>query len=164
MLLPGVINAGQSAEAAVGAASAALRAMVTLAGDACIRVAVEPHVGALAATPEAVLDLVARVPGLGIVLDPAHFVCQGYDQAALAPLLAFAAHIHLRQARPGRLQAPHDAGTIDFDRLIADLHSVGYGGSLAIEYVHQPWMDTLHEDVLTETVRMRDLVRAWGNA
>jgi hypothetical protein len=42
---------------------------------------------------------------------------------------------------------------------LAALKDSGYGGRLAIEYLNQPYMDTRHDDVLYETVRMRDLVR-----
>jgi len=68
--------------------------------------------------------------------------------------------VHLRQARPGVLQAKLAHGTINFPAVLATLRAAGYTGYLAIEYVHQEYMDTRHDDVLTETVQMRDLVRA----
>ena len=76
-------------------------------------------------------------------------------------LAPYAAHIHLRQARPGYLQAKLDQGVIDFRALLALLRSQGYERALAIEYVHQAYMNTLYDDVLTETIAMRDLVRGW---
>jgi hypothetical protein len=33
-----------------------------------------------------------------------------------------------------------------------------------VEYVHQTYMNTLFDDVLTETIRMRDAMRALGIA
>jgi sugar phosphate isomerase/epimerase len=62
------------------------------------------------------------------------------------------------------LQAPLEQGTINFPALFATLSAAGYDGYLAAEYVHQAYFDTMHEDVLTETVRMRDLFRAWRGA
>jgi sugar phosphate isomerase/epimerase len=164
MLLPGMVNDGQTRDAAIAVAANQLRAMVDLAAGANIIVAIEPHVGAATDAPEAVIEIVTEVPGLRLVLDPAHFICEGFSQASLEPLLPHAAHIHLRQARPGVLQTPLDNGTIDFGALLSGLRAVGYDGAVAVEYVHQDWMGTLHEDVLTETVRMRDLVREWGHA
>jgi sugar phosphate isomerase/epimerase len=67
----------------------------------------------------------------------------------------------LRQTRPGALQAKLAQGTINFAALLATLRDAGYSGYLALEYVHQEYMGTLYDDVLTETVQMRDLVRAW---
>jgi sugar phosphate isomerase/epimerase len=73
----------------------------------------------------------------------------------LAPM---AAHVHLRQARPGALQAKLEHGTLNFAAMLATLDRHGYAGHLAIEYVHQDYMDTLHDDVLSETIKLRDLV------
>ena len=33
------------------------------------------------------------------------------------------------------------------------------GGYLTLEYEHDPWMDCDRVDVMTETIRMRDVVR-----
>ena len=75
------------------------------------------------------------------------------------PLAPHAAHVHLRQARPGALQCKLEHGTLNFPAMLATLAGHGYRGRLAIEYVHQGYMDTLHDDVLSETIKMRDLVR-----
>ncbi len=84
----------------------------------------------------------------------------GYRQEEIDPLAAHAAHVHLRQAGPGVLQSKLLHGTINFLALIASMRQHAYGGYLALEYVHQEYMNTLYEDVLTETVQLRDLVRS----
>jgi len=38
---------------------------------------------------------------------------------------------------------------------------VGYNGYLSIEYVHQNYMMTIYDDVLSETIKMRDLFYTW---
>ncbi|MBI3972490.1 MAG: hypothetical protein HY332_14515 [Chloroflexi bacterium] len=101
------------------------------------------------------------MPGLQLTLDYAHFICLGYRQEEIDPLAAHAAHVHLRQAKPGALQAKLHQGTINFGALLGTLRSQGYRGYLALECVHQEYMDTLHDDVLTETVRLRDLVGSY---
>ncbi len=52
-------------------------------------------------------------------------------------------------------------GTINIEAQLATLRDAGFQGHLALEYVHQDYMATLHDDVLTETIRMRDQVRGW---
>jgi hypothetical protein len=69
--------------------------------------------------------------------------------------------VHLRQARPGALQAKLDQGTINFEAQLGTLRAAGFAGHMALEVVHQDYMDTLYDDVLTETIRLRDRVRAW---
>jgi sugar phosphate isomerase/epimerase len=108
-----------------------------------------------------VLQLLEQVPGLKLTLDYAHFVCLGYRQEDIDVLAPHAAHVHLRQARPGALQAKGHEGTINMEAMLGTLRDAGYAGWLALEYVHQDYMGTLHDDVLTETVRLRDRVRAW---
>ena len=99
--------------------------------------------------------------GVRLALDYAHFVCLGFRQEEVDPLAPFAAHVHLRQARPGALQAKFGEGTINFPALFGTLRDAGYAGSLALEAVHQDYMGTLYDDVLTETVAMRDAFNAW---
>jgi len=48
---------------------------------------VEPHVKSSFESPQSALWLAEQVPGLGIVLDYAHFVCQGYTQAEVDILI-----------------------------------------------------------------------------
>jgi sugar phosphate isomerase/epimerase len=119
-------------------------------------------VGGLLDSPVRTLDFLAAVPGLKLTLDYAHFVCMGWTQSAIDPLAGHAAHVHLRQARPGALQAKWGEGVIDFGAVAERLRAVGYAGFLSIEYVHQGYMNTLSDDVLTETVRMRDHMRGFG--
>lgn len=159
MLLPGLIGPGQSRREAMGAAITALSPMVEAASAHGVTLTVEPHVHAWLESPAMTLELLRALPGLKLTLDPAHFVCLGHTQDAIEPLCPHAAHVHLRQARPGKLQCKLDEGTIHFPALLEALQDAGYGGWLAIEYLNQPYMDTRHDDVLYETVRMRDLVK-----
>ncbi len=47
---------------------------------------------------------------------------------------------------------------------LATLKAAGYDGYLALEYTHQDYMDSLFDDILTETIQLRDLMRAWEAA
>lgn len=159
-ILPGVVNPGQSREAAAKVSAESLKAMQSLAGGFKAKLCIEPHVHSWAESPTLVRRLVDET-GIGLALDYAHFTCLGYRQEEIDPLAAHAVHVHLRQARMGVLQAKFGQGTINFAALFGTLRDVGYAGSLAIEYVHQDYMNTLSDDVLTETIAMRDCFRNW---
>ena len=45
--------------------------------------------------------------------------------------------------------------------MFGKLKEVGYDQYLAIEYVHQNYMMTVYDDVLSETIKMRDLFNQW---
>lgn len=158
-VLPGVTGPGPRA-GAIAESAASFRELLPIAQDHGLTLTVEPHVQGLLGSPQDTLDLLHRAPGLKLALDYAHFVCMGFTQDAIDVLAPHAGHVHLRQARPGRLQAKWGEGVIDFPAMIGTLRAAGYDGWLAVEYVHQSYMNTLSDDVLTETVRMRDAMRA----
>lgn len=155
---PGAINPGQSMESSLTESARQLHAMMTIADRHGVVLSVEPHVGSNLESPEAATELLSLVDGLRLTLDYSHFVFLGYAQSEIDPLIPHAAHIHLRQARPGCLQERLELGTINFPAMIAALRSTGYTGWLTIEYCHQPFMGMLNVDVLSETLKMRDLV------
>jgi sugar phosphate isomerase/epimerase len=163
-VLPGVVAPGVGKDQALGHSAAAFRELLPMAAEAGITLTVEPHVAGLLASPGDTLRLLEAAPGLKLALDYAHFSCMGWPQQAIDMLAPHAGHVHLRQARPGALQAKWGEGVLDIGAMIGTLRAAGYAGYCAVEYVHQDYMGTLYDDVLTETVRMRDCARAHGVA
>lgn len=159
-ILPGIVNPGQSRQQAEAVSTASLREMMALAGGHKARLCIEPHVQSLAEGPAIVRRLV-EATGIGLALDYSHFACLGYRQEEVDPLAAHAVHVHLRQARMGALQAKFAHGTLNFPAMFGTLRDAGYDGALAIEPVHQDYMNTLFEDVLTEIVALRDCFMTW---
>jgi len=159
-ILPGVINPGQSRAQAFAVSQKSLSAMVELASDFSATLCIEPHVHSFAESPEIVGDLIA-VTGTKLALDYSHFTCLGYRQDEIDPLAPHAAHVHLRQAKMGALQTKFAHGTLNFPAMFATLRDVGYSGALSIEPVHQDYMNTLFEDVLSEIIALRDCYNTW---
>lgn len=163
-ILPGVINPGQSRKEAMEVSAENLKEMTELCQKEGLSLAVEPHVHSYLEAPELVLELLDKVQGLSIVLDYAHFVCLGYTQSAIDPLIPFTQLIHLRQAKQGYLQTSLEKGTINFSAIFGELRDHAFKGYMSIEYVHQDYMNTLYDDVLSETIKMRDLAEDWITA
>lgn len=161
-ILPGMINPGQNRGAAIEASAGALKPMVAAGQEAGVAVTIEPHVHGILESVEATHELLSKVPGLKVTLDLAHFVSLGFRQDEIETLCPHAGHVHLRQARQGFLQEKMENGTINFPGLFGALRDAGYDGWLAIEYVHQTYMNTVFDDVLSETVKMRDCFRNWA--
>jgi len=160
-ILPGIVNPGQSREDAARVSAESIKAMVALSKDFKARLCIESHVHSWAESPDLIRRLVDQT-GIGLALDYAHFACLGYRQEEIDPLAPHAVHVHLRQARMGVLQAKFAQGTLNFPAMFGTLREAGYAGALAIEYVHQDYMNTLNEDVLSETIAMRDCFRSWN--
>lgn len=159
-VLPGIVNPGQSRDQALAASAESLRELLEVAKDHRARLCIEPHVQSFAESPDIVRRLV-DMTGIGLALDYSHFACLGYRQEEVDPLAPHAVHVHLRQAKMGALQAKFAHGTLNFPAMFGTLREAGYGGWLAIEPVHQDYMNTLSEDVMTEAVALRDCFRAW---
>jgi sugar phosphate isomerase/epimerase len=160
MLLPGVLHSGQTQAEALATCIEGCNELLQVSGPAGIAIALEPHVMGLLETPEAVLQVVREAEGVRLALDYGHFLTLGYRQADVDPLAPYAAHVHLRQAKPGFLQTRLEHGTLNFPRILNTLRDAGYDGYLAIECVHQDYLQTDNVDVISETVKLRDLLRA----
>ncbi len=159
-ILPGVVNPGQSRQQAQEVSITSLREMVALSKSYKSQLCIEPHVHSFAESPDIVLQLVAET-GIKLALDYSHFACLGYRQEEIDPLAPHAAHVHLRQAKMGALQTKFAHGTLNFPAMFGTLRDAGYDGALAIEPVHQDYMNTLFEDVLTEIIALRDCFNNW---
>lgn len=160
-VLPGICNPGQGRKEALNASAESLRRLLPIAQAHDVQLTVEPHVHSFLESPSFVAELIAAVPGLKLTLDYAHFVCTGWRQDEIDPLAKHAAHVHLRHAKPGELQTKAGQGTINIEAQLATLRDAEFKGRLSLEVVHQDYMGTLYDDVLTETIALRDQVQAW---
>ena len=125
-----------------------------------ITLGVEPHVGSIAPSPREAQKLVQHVPGLTLTLDYTHFARKGMPDASVEPLLAWATHFHVRGACKGRLQTSFDKNTIDYRRIVQQMHKVGYSGWIGIEYIWIDWEHGNENDCLSETIRFRDFLQS----
>jgi sugar phosphate isomerase/epimerase len=121
---------------------------------------VEAHVGSIAPRPKDALRMVQSVPGLTLTLDYTHFTRAGLPDSAVEPLVAHASHFHARGARRGRLQSSFQQNRIDYARVLRAMQKVKYRGYLGVEYVWVDWEHCNEVDNLSETILLRDFLRA----
>ena len=160
-ILPGVTNPGQSRNDALKNSINSLNSLNEITSKKNIQLLIEPHVHSFLESPDIVLELLSKTPGIKLALDYAHFACLGYTQDSVDVLAEHAGHVHLRQAKSGYLQTKLEEGTLNFPAMFGKLKEVGYDKYLSIEYVHQNYMMTVYDDVLSETIKMRDLFNQW---
>lgn len=75
-------------------------------------------------------------------------------------MIPCAVHVHLRQGAKGTLQSRWESGVIDFQAVLHKLKAANYKGYLALEYEHDTWLELDRVDVMTETIKMRNLAMA----
>jgi sugar phosphate isomerase/epimerase len=159
-ILPGIHWPAESHEDSLGRAAEELGWRVELAHGEGLRFSVEPHVGSIAETPELAVRLVEAAPGLEVTLDYSHFVRQGLPEEEGDVLAPRTRHVHVRGATRQRIQAPIRASSIDFERMIGVLEAADYDGYLTLEYVWLQWEGCDECDNLSETILLRDRLRA----
>lgn len=159
-ILPGMEFEGHSHEQSLERAVRELTERAAMAAEAGLALSIEPHVESVVERPADTLELVERTPGLTLALDHTHYVRQGIALEETDALLPHARHYHARCARPGRIQARMAENTIDFERVIGQLRERGYDGYVAVEYVWTEWEHCNECDNVSETVLLRDRLRA----
>jgi sugar phosphate isomerase/epimerase len=157
-VLPGVDQPPVSRSEALKYAAAELNRMNDFAREAGILLVYEPHVQSILENPHEVLKFARENNEVKLVIDYSHAVSLGYSSNDLDPLVPFAGHVHLRQAAPDKIQARWDEGSIDFPALVGLLKKTGYQGYLTLEYEHDKFWNMDRCDVMTETIKMRDVV------
>ena len=131
MLVPGSPREGTEFDAEWDTSVATLREMVPIARDHGLRLNVEPHSGSIATTPELAARLPREVAGLTYVLDYAHFINQGFDQAEVYPLHEFTTHMHAKPCGVGK-RLVHDMD-LDFRPIIEHLVARDWDGIISCE-------------------------------
>ncbi len=157
-ILPGVDQLERPLADNLAVSAEYLAKAVAIAGEYGIEVRFEPHMGSVADTPELALQLVNAVPGLKVTLDFAHFLLQYIPMERIYSLIPHTGHIHVRQARFGKLQVAHAEGMIDYADVIKRLKAVGYTGALTCEYVCADWFEVNRNDTLYETSVAREML------
>ena len=159
-MLPGIDWPDESHEDSLHRAADELADRAREAAAAGLGFSVEPHLGSVCAHPREALALCELAPGLTLTVDYTHFVAEGVAEGDVDPLAALARHVQTRAVAPGRLQAPMAGNTLDFERMVDVLAAAGYDGFVNVEYVWVDWMRLNEVDVVSETVLLRDRLRA----
>ena len=158
--LPGVVFAEEGRAASLARSAEELAWRVEQSRAAGLVFGTEAHVGSIVPTPETAADLVRRVPGLTLTLDYTHFTRAGIPDRRVEPLVRHASHVHMRGACRGRLQCNFRQNTIDFPRMLAAMERAGYRGWIGVEYIWIDWEHCNESDNVSETIQLRDLLRA----
>ena len=158
--LPGMLFSDETRTASVDRCYEQLDWRLDRATKAGLSFAIEVHIGSPFIDPVDMKTLVDTVPGLTLTLDYTHFIYSGYTQEAIDPFLPYASHFHARGARKGRLQTSMTDSTIDYKKIIEKLIATDYEGWIGLEYIWTAWERCNEADTLSETIRLRDLIRA----
>ncbi len=122
-----------------------LQRLVTLAESEGVRIGIKSQVGRLSEDPDTVKVLCDNVPGLGLTLDPSHYICNPLGPRNYDRLIPYVFHVHLRDTTPTELQVRIGQGEIEYGRLVNQLNQVKYDLALGVHLAELPGVDHMVE-------------------
>jgi sugar phosphate isomerase/epimerase len=118
-----------------------LRKMVDIATLQGVRLGMRSQVGRLSEDPSTVAVLCDNVKGLGLTLDPSHYICGPHGGKSIDKLMKYVYHVHLRDTTKKDLQVRIGQGEIEYGRLITQLRKVNYTRALSVHLSEIPDVD-----------------------
>jgi sugar phosphate isomerase/epimerase len=122
-----------------------LQRIVALAEADGVRVAMKSQIGRLSEDPDTVIVLCDNVKGLGVTLDPSHYLCHPGGPKNFDRLLKYTYNVHLRDSSKSKLQVRIGQGEIEYGRLVNMLGKVNYDRSLSVHIEEMPDVDHFAE-------------------
>ncbi len=122
-----------------------LRALTAIASMEGVRVGLLTEVGRMSQDPDTAVVLCDSVPGLGISLDPSHYICGPHRGGNFEQVMKYVYHVRLRDTSKDQLQVRVGQGEVEYGRLINQLNKVGYDRALCVDIVPMPDMDQAAE-------------------
>ena len=117
-----------------------LTSLVNLAEIEGIALTVETRIGTLTENPETAVELCKRVPGLGLTLDPSHYIAGPHQGKSFDAVFPYVRHVHLRDTGrgPEQFQVRIGQGEVEYGRIVAQLARCGYERLLTVEICDIP--------------------------
>lgn len=110
-----------------------LRQMVAIAAVDGIRVGLCTDVGRMSQDPDTAVVLCDSVKGLGISLDPSHYICGPHKGAHFDQVMKYVYHTRLRDTTKDHMQVRVGQGEVDYGRLVRELSMVHYNRALCVD-------------------------------
>ncbi len=117
-----------------------LRPLVRVVDAEGIILCVATKIGTVAENPDAAVALCERVPGLGLTLDPSHYVAGPHQGKSYDQVFPFVHHVHLRDTgrAPNQLQVRVGQGEIEYGRIVSQLARYHYDRLLTVDIYETP--------------------------
>jgi sugar phosphate isomerase/epimerase len=95
---------------------------------------VTTHIGTLTEVPDNAVALCERVPGLGLTLDPSHYIAGPHQGAAFEQVYPYVRHVHLRDTGHGQdqFQVRVGQGEVEYGKIVTHLARYGYDRLLTV--------------------------------
>jgi sugar phosphate isomerase/epimerase len=115
-----------------------LRELVRIGTLAGVLVSIKTEIGRMSQDPATAIVLCDNVKGLGITLDPSHFVAGPHGEGPYEQIMKYVYHVQLRDTTRSQLQVRIGQGLIEYGKLVTQLAKVNYQRALCVQIVDLP--------------------------
>jgi sugar phosphate isomerase/epimerase len=122
-----------------------LRKLVSIATLDGVLVSIKTEIGRMSQDPATAVVLCDQVKGLGLTLDPSHYVCGPLGGANYQNCIKYVYHVQLRDSTKDELQVRVGQGEIDYGKLVSQLSLVHYQRALTAVIPPMPDVDQVGE-------------------
>ena len=122
-----------------------LREMAAIAMADGVRIGLLTETGRMTQDPDTAVVLCNSVKGLGLTLDPSHFIHGPHAGAPFEQVMKYVYHVRLRDTSKKELQVRVGQGEVEYGRLINQLNKVGYDRALSVDVGPIPGVDQAAE-------------------
>jgi sugar phosphate isomerase/epimerase len=118
-----------------------LRELVRIASEGGALVGVLTEEGRISQDPDTAVVLCQQVKGLGLTLDPSHFVHGPHKSGNYNQAFKHTVHVRLRDSTKDKFQVRVGQGEIEYSRLITQLAMHDYNRALCVHITPMPETD-----------------------
>ena len=118
-----------------------LQRLVAIASVEGVRVGLLTETGRMTENPDTAVVLCDSVRGLGITLDPSHFVFGPHAGGKFEQVMKYVYHVRLRDTNKEHFQVRVGQGEIEYGRLVNQLNKAGYNRALSVDITAMPDVD-----------------------
>ncbi|MEC9093345.1 MAG: sugar phosphate isomerase/epimerase [Planctomycetota bacterium] len=112
-----------------------LKRCVAIADNEGIRVALRTETNCLSADPDTVCILCEHAKGLGVAIDPSHFIYDRPKPVDYDRLLRYVYQVYLRDTTKEKLQVRIGQGVVEYGRLVDRLIAQKYENALTVHVI-----------------------------
>jgi sugar phosphate isomerase/epimerase len=111
-----------------------LKPLLHLAQTEGVVLTVATRIGTVTEDPDVAVELCERVPGLGLTLDPSHYLAGPHQGKSYDQVFPYVRHVHLRDTGkgPNQFQVRVGQGEIEYGRIINQLARLHYDRLLTV--------------------------------
>jgi sugar phosphate isomerase/epimerase len=118
-----------------------LQRLVTIASGDGVLVGVKTETGRITQDPDTAVVLCDNVKGLGITLDPSHYIYGPHAGGNYDQVMKHVLNVHLRDTTRDKLQVRVGQGEVEYGRLITQLAKHHYNRALTVHISEMPDVD-----------------------